>query len=114
MNLIEELDNINKFGYRSYLSWDYSFTISYIDEEKDIDIDIVTFSYKNDLNSTYLEYLDYTIDLFYKWYFKNNNIFLENVDFTPKPVYGVPNFSEFTLGDISKKIKRELNINKLL
>jgi len=120
--MFEHLDRIEKLGFTINLNWNKSLDIIYqvsddISGQSSLnlwpnDIRVLYCGYDGFSEPTYEEVVETACDFFYMWYNKN----LENLkDYEIES--NEPNFDKLVdsgLGDITKQVYRDFNIDSLL
>jgi hypothetical protein len=102
MQIEEELDRIHELGFNSIIDWNMCFSISYLSDDVPV---ILICSYEPCNNIKFTEVIESCIDIFYEWYNKHK----EHIhDLNEVDLYDI------TLGNITKRVKRDLNLDKLL
>ena len=109
MEIEEEFDRIHKLGFSITIDWNMCFSIDYINYNSSSYINdminILLCSYESSDSIKFTEIMEYSIDTFYEWYNKHK----DNID-----KFKDEEFFDITLGNISKRVKRDLNLDKLL
>ena len=109
MEIEEEFDRIHKLGFTITIDWNMCFSVDYINYNSSSPInDIITIlvcSYEPCESIKFNEIMEYSIDMFYDWYNKHK----DNID-----KLNDDNFFDITLGNITKRVMRDLKLDKLL
>ncbi len=109
MEIEEEFDRIHKLGFTITIDWNMCFSVDYINYKTSSPInDMITIlvcSYEPCESIKFIETMEYSIDIFYEWYNKHK----KNID-----KLNEEELFDITLGNISKRVKRDLNLDKLL
>jgi hypothetical protein len=114
----QHLDRIFKLGFWITLTWNEDFGIYYnandIIPSSSYMVNIMNCSYcKSQINThTYLEMVETCCDLFYEWYNKNLKV-IQNFD-NNYDQDSLSKLEDICLGDITKRVARELNLTDLL
>jgi hypothetical protein len=101
--LTEDFDRIYSLGFLITIDWNMCFTIEYDCETGPIVI--LLCSYEKCTNIKFEEIIESSVDIFYEWYNKHKD---KIDDLTEDDLFDI------TLGNITKRVKRDLNIDKLL
>jgi len=101
--LTEDFDRIYSLGFIIEIDWNMCFTIEYDRETGPIVILIC--SYEKSTNIKFEEIMESSVDIFYEWYNKHKD---HIDDLTDQDLYDI------TLGNITKRVKRDLNLGKIL
>jgi hypothetical protein len=109
--MIEELDRINKMGFIVTLDWNMCVTINYpfyhTNSNFGHDCNVLVCQYDDFItNISFSEVIIMSCDIFYEWYNKYKTILDDMVD----PI----GFSDISLGNITKRVYRDLKLDKLL
>ena len=109
MEIEEEFDRIHKLGFTITIDWNMCFSVDYINYNSSSPInDIITIlvcSYEPCESIKFNEIMEYSIDMFYDWY----NKYKDNID-----KLNDDDFFDITLGNITKRVMRDLKLDKLL
>ena len=109
MEIEEEFNRIHELGFNITIDWNMCFAIDYINPNSSSPlndmINILVCSYELSMDIKFIEIMEYSIDIFYEWYNKYKNNLLKMID---------EDLFDITLGNISKRVKRDLNLDKLL
>ena len=103
----EDFDRIQSLGFWITIDWNICFSIDYVlDEHVSEQINILTCSYEEwSPNIKFEDVMELSCDIFYEWY--NSNIEkIENLSLN--------DFDDIVLGNITKRVRRNLNLDKLL
>ena len=100
-------DKITELGFEVEISWNKSLTISYYYGDNMIMILYSDYNIKSFEN-----FLELCIDFFYEWYNKNYKT-LDKLELTSDIEY-IEQIENSVLGNITKRLNRELNLDKLL
>jgi hypothetical protein len=100
-------DKITELGFYVEICWNKSLTISYHYGDNEILILYSDYNIKSFEN-----FLELCIDFFYEWYNKNYKI-LDKLELTSDIEY-LDQIENSVLGNITKRLNRELNLDKLL
>ncbi len=105
----KHFDTILELGFDIDISWNKSLTIYYIIDDFDIVILHSDYNIKSFDN-----FIDLCIDFFYEWYNKNKKL-ISKLEFdNSNTIEIVERIEESALGNITKRVNRELNLDKLL
>jgi hypothetical protein len=100
----EDFDRIHSLGFWITIDWNMCFSIDYMLDDDAINVLVCTYeeaSYK----TRFEDIIDLSCDIFYEWYNENRNkIDLLNKNELP----------DIMLGNITKRVRRNLNLDKLL
>ena len=102
---IEDFDRIHSLGFWIVIDWNICFSIDYLppDEES---INILVCSYEEwSPNIKFDDVIELSCDIFYEWYNDNKNK-IDNLSQN--------DFDDIILGNITKRVRRNLNLDKLL
>lgn len=101
---IEDFDRIHSLGFWITIDWNLCFSIDYmLDNEQ---INILVCSYEEwSPNIKFDDVIELSCDIFYEWYNDNKNK-IDNLSQT--------DFDDIVLGNITKRVRRNLNLDKLL
>ena len=102
---IEDFDRIHSLGFWITIDWNICFSIDYLppDEES---INILVCSYEEwSPNIKFDDVIELSCDIFYEWYNDNKNK-IDNLSQN--------DFDDIILGNITKRVRRNLNLDKLL
>lgn len=109
--MIEHLDRIEKLGFNLNLNWNKSFEIIY-DNESPLDLRVLYCSYDIFSDPNYEDIIETACDFFYMWYNKNletlKDYEIDSID------TNFDRLSDSCLGDITKQVYRDFNIDTLL
>jgi hypothetical protein len=100
----EDFDRIHSLGFWIVIDWNLCFTIDYmLDVEQ---INILVCSYEEwSPNIKFNDVVEMSCDIFYEWYNDNKNK-IDNLSQN--------DFDDIILGNITKRVRRNLNLDKLL
>lgn len=110
--MIEHLDRIEKLGFKVNLNWNVSFDILYDPNDDLGDIRILYCAFDNFSEPSYSDIIETACDFFYMWYNKNLEK-IKDYEFDPNDEH-FDSLVETGLGDITKQVYRDLNIDTLL
>ena len=98
----KDFDKIYKLGFLVIMDWNTCFSIDYILGLEPINILVCTY---DESNITYPEIIESCCDIFFEWYNKNSDKldYLSSCD-----------LDDVILGDITKRVRRNLNLDRLL
>lgn len=101
---IEDFDRIHSLGFWITIDWNLCFSIDYmLDDEQ---INILVCSYEEwSPNIRFNDVIELSCDIFYEWYNDNKNK-IDNLS--------QKDFDDIVLGNITKRVRRNLNLDKLL
>ncbi len=101
---IEDFDRIHSLGFWIVIDWNLCFTIDYmVDDEQ---INILVCSYEEwSPNIKFNDVVEMSCDIFYEWYNENKDK-IDNLSQN--------DFDDIVLGNITKRVRRNLNLDKLL
>ena len=97
--LTEDFDRIYSLGFIVTIDWNMCFSIDFDH------INILICSYEQSVHIKFEEIIESSIDIFYEWYNENKDKIDELTDH---------DLYDITLGNITKRVRRDLNIDKLL
>jgi len=109
--MIDHLDRIEKLGFDINLNWNKSIDIIY-NVDKPIDFRILFCGYDSFLEPTYDDIVETSCDFFYMWYNKNLET-LKDYEIDSSD-YNFDKLVDTCLGDITKKVYRDFNLDNLL
>jgi len=101
----EDFDKIHSLGFWIVIDWNLCFSIDYLppDEES---INILVCSYEEwSPNIKFDDVIELSCDIFYEWYNENKDK-IDNLSSN--------DFDDIVLGNITKRVRRNLNLDKLL
>jgi hypothetical protein len=101
----EDFDRIHSLGFWIVIDWNLCFSIDYLppDEES---INILVCSYEEwSPNIKFDDVIELSCDIFYEWYNENKDK-IDNLSSN--------DFDDIVLGNITKRVRRNLNLDKLL
>lgn len=100
----EDFDRIHSLGFWITIDWNLCFAIDYmLDDEQ---INILVCSYEEwSPNIKFSDVIEMSCDIFYEWYNDNKN----KIDKLSKN-----DLDDIVLGSITKRVRRNLNLDKLL
>jgi len=100
----EDFDRIHSLGFWITIDWNLCFSIDYmVDDEQ---INILVCSYEEwSLNIKFNDVIELSCDIFYEWYNENKDK-IDNLSSN--------DFDDIILGNITKRVRRNLNLDKLL
>ena len=100
----EDFDRIHALGFWITIDWNLCFSIDYmLDSEQ---INILVCSYEEwSPNIKFDDVIELSCDIFYEWYNDNKNK-IDNLSQN--------DFDDIVLGNITKRVRRNLNLDKLL
>jgi hypothetical protein len=100
----EDFDKIHSLGFWITIDWNLCFSIDYmVDDEQ---INILVCSYEEwSLNIKFNDVIELSCDIFYEWYNENKDK-IDNLSSN--------DFDDIILGNITKRVRRNLNLDKLL
>jgi len=101
----EDFDRIHSLGFWIVIDWNLCFSIDYLppDEES---INILVCSYEEwSPNIKFDDVIELSCDIFYEWYNENKDK-IDNLSQN--------DFDDIVLGNITKRVRRNLNLDKLL
>ncbi len=108
--MIKELDRIYKMGFIVTLDWNMCVTINcpfYSSSQHGHECNVLVCQFDDFItNISYEDIIIMSCDIFYEWYNKYKSI----IDDLEDP----SNFSDISLGNITKRVYRDLKLNKLL
>ena len=104
-------DKIVELGFDIEISWNKSLTISYYYNDSAI-FNNVMILYSDYNIKSFDNFMELCVDFFYEWYNKNFGI-LDKLESTNKIEY-LDQLENSILGNITKRVNRELNLDKLL
>jgi len=101
---VEDFDRIHSLGFWITIDWNLCFSIDYmLDNEQ---INILVCSYEEwSPNIKFDDVIELSCDIFYEWYNDNKNK-IDNLSQN--------DFDDIVLGNITKRVRRNLNLDKLL
>ena len=100
----EDFDRIHSLGFWITIDWNLCFSIDYmVDDEQ---INILVCSYEEwSLNIKFNDVIELSCDIFYEWYNENKDK-IDNLSQN--------DFDDIVLCNITKRVRRNLNLDKLL
>ena len=99
----EDFDRIHSLGFWITIDWNLCFSIDYmLDDEQ---INILVCSYEEWPKIRFDDVIELSCDIFYEWYNENKDKIdgLSQID-----------LDDIVLGNITKRVRRNLNLDKLL
>jgi hypothetical protein len=100
----EDFDRIHSLGFWIVIDWNLCFTIDYMVD--DAQINILVCSYEEwSPNIKFDDVIELSCDIFYEWYNENKDK-IDNLSSN--------DFDDIILGNITKRVRRNLNLDKLL
>jgi hypothetical protein len=101
----EDLDRIHSMGFWVTIDWNLCFAVDYPSPGGD-SINILVCSYETMSPSiTFSDVMQQCVDIFYEWYNDNR----KRIDKMSKE-----EMEEAAMGNITKRVRRNLNLDKLL
>jgi hypothetical protein len=101
---IEDFDRIHSLGFWIVIDWNLCFTIDYIVDDEQINILVCSYEEWSP-NIKFNDVVEMSCDIFYEWYNENKDK-IDNLSQN--------DFDDIVLGNITKRIRRNLNLDKLL
>jgi hypothetical protein len=100
----EDFDRIHSLGFWITIDWNLCFTIDYMVEDEQINILVCSYEEWSP-NIKFNEVVEMSCDIFYEWYNENKD-----------KIYNLSqnDFDDIVLGNITKRVRRNLNLDKLL
>jgi len=115
--MTEHLDRIEKLGFTAQIMWNKSFEIIYDLEESAnfnaLDIRVLCCFYDRELGYSFEDFIESACDFFYTWYNQNLEK-LKDYEFDDMNSEKFDKLLDSCLGDITKQINRDFNIENLL
>lgn len=112
--MIEHLDRIERLGFTVNLNWNKCFDIIYVIESQwTTDVRVLFCSYDSVSEPSYEDIVETSCDFFYMWYNKNLEI-LKDFELDSTDDSNTDRLVESGLGDITKQVYRDFNIDTLL
>jgi len=100
----EDFDKIHSLGFWITIDWNICFTIELSTDDM-LNILVCSYDEQWSPNIKFEDIIELSCDIFYEWYNENkdkiDNLTHEDLD-------------DIILGDITKRVKRNLNLDKLL
>lgn len=102
----EDFDRIHSLGFWIVIDWNICFSIDYLPPNEE-SINILVCSYEDEWspNIKFDDVIELSCDIFYEWYNDNK----DKIDNLSKN-----DFDDIVLGNITKRVRRNLNLDKLL
>ena len=101
---IEDFDRIHSLGFWITIDWNLCFTIDYIVDDEQINILVCSYEEWSP-NIKFDDVIELSCDIFYEWYNENKDK-IDNLSSN--------DFDDIVLGNITKRVRRNLNLDKLL
>lgn len=101
---IEDFDRIHSLGFWITIDWNLCFTIDYIVDDEQINILVCSYEEWSP-NIKFNDVVEMSCDIFYEWYNENKDK-IDNLSQN--------DFDDIVLGNITKRVRRNLNLDKLL
>lgn len=103
---IEDFDRIHSLGFWITIDWNLCFSIDYMLDNEQININILVCSYEEwSPNIKFDDVIELSCDIFYEWYNENKDK-IDNLSQN--------DFDDIVLGNITKRVRRNLNLDKLI
>jgi hypothetical protein len=100
----EDFDRIHSLGFWITIDWNLCFTIDYIVDDEQINILVCSYEEWSP-NIKFNDVVEMSCDIFYEWYNENKDK-IDNLSSN--------DFDDIVLGNITKRVRRNLNLDKLL
>jgi len=102
----EDFDRINSLGFWITIDWNLCFSVDFQEgSAKGANINVLICSYEMSPAIKFVDMVDQCVDIFYEWY----NDKCDRIDkMTEDELF------ESSLGNITKRVRRNLSIDKLL
>lgn len=102
----EDFDRIHSLGFWIVIDWNICFSIDYLPPNEE-SINILVCSYEDEWspNIKFDDVIELSCDIFYEWY-NDNKYKIDNLSQN--------DFDDIVLGNITKRVRRNLNLDKLL
>jgi hypothetical protein len=100
----EDFDRIHSLGFWIVIDWNLCFSIDYIVDDEQINILVCSYE-EWSLNIKFNDVIELSCDIFYEWYNENKDK-IDNLSSN--------DFDDIILGNITKRVRRNLNLDKLL
>jgi hypothetical protein len=100
----EDFDRIHSLGFWITIDWNLCFTIDYIVNDEQINILVCSYEEWSP-NIKFNDVVEMSCDIFYEWYNENKDK-IDNLSQN--------DFDDIVLGNITKRVRRNLNLDKLL
>jgi len=100
----EDFDRIHSLGFWITIDWNLCFTIDYMVDDESINILVCSYEEWSP-NIKFNDVVEMSCDIFYEWYNDNQNK-IDNLSSN--------DFDDIILGNITKRVRRNLNLDKLL
>jgi hypothetical protein len=100
----EDFDRIHSLGFWITIDWNICFSIDYMLDDDTINVLVCTYetaSYKIGFD----DIVNLSCDIFYEWYNENKN----KIDYLNKN-----ELPDIMMGNITKRVRRNLNLDQLL
>lgn len=101
---IEDFDRIHSLGFWIAIDWNLCFTIDYIVDDEQINILVCSYEEWSP-SIKFNDVVEMSCDIFYEWYNENKDK-IDNLSQN--------DFDDIVLGNITKRVRRNLNLDKLL
>jgi len=101
---IEDFDRIHSLGFWITIDWNLCFTIDYIVDDEQINILVCSYEEWSP-SIKFNDVVEMSCDIFYEWYNENKDK-IDNLSQN--------DFDDIVLGNITKRVRRNLNLDKLL
>lgn len=114
MEIFNHFDKIEQLGFTITVKWNQYIEIILMYENNSVSLDVIILfcSY----NGNFTEVCELCCDLFYEWYNENKSLvnnFDSAYDLSEKIEYH-NKIKDIILGDVSLKVSREMNLDRLL
>ena len=108
---INDLDKIYNLGFIITIDWNMCFTVTWpsynSNQNFGYECNVLVCQFDDTVpNIQFLEVVDYCCDIFYEWYNEN----FKKLDDLRSP----EEFDDISLGNITKRVRRDLKLDKLL
>jgi len=100
----EDFDRIHSLGFSINIDWNLCFAIDYLLEYDQVNILICTYEEWSP-NIKFTDAIEMSCDIFYEWYNENRNK-IANLSKN--------DLDDIVLGSITKRVRRNLSIDRLL
>ena len=100
----EDFDRIHSLGFWIVIDWNLCFSIDYILDDEQINILVCSYEEWSP-NIKFDDVIELSCDIFYEWYNENK----DKIDGLSQS-----DLDDIVLGNITKRVRRNLNLDKLL
>ena len=100
----EDFDRIHSLGFWITIDWNLCFSIDYMVDDDQINILVCSYEEWSP-NIKFDDVIELSCDIFYEWYNENK----DKIDSLSQS-----DLDDIVLGNITKRVRRNLNLDKLL